>query len=62
MEFNTVENPLQEQPFNIEQVGGEYFSNVKRIRSGDGSFLIANGKIELRDSSGNIIVLIDANG
>jgi hypothetical protein len=41
---------------------GKYLNNLKKLRAGNGSFNIENGRIELRDSSNNIIVLLDANG
>jgi len=55
---------LQETELNQDSipVGGNIFNNVKRLSSGDGSFLISEGKIELRDSDGNVVVKFDANG
>jgi hypothetical protein len=54
---------IEQQPLNDESKNSpEIFNNVKKIRSGDGTFNIANGRIELRDASGNIVVLLDANG
>ena len=53
------------EPQPLEQISRnnpEIFNNIKRLRSGDGTFNIANGRIELRDSTGNIVVIIDANG
>ena len=58
-EFETTPQPLDIPT--SESNGGAY-KNVKEIKSGDGSFYIHEGAIELRDSSGNIVVLIDANG
>jgi len=53
---------LEDTGLNTEEVGGFDQSNIKRLRAGDGSFEIVNGTIKLRDTSGNIVVLIDANG
>jgi hypothetical protein len=53
---------LEETGLDTEQVGGFDESNIKRLRSGDGSFQIENGALKLRDSSGNVVVIIDANG
>ena len=38
------------------------FKNVKEFRASDGSFAIKDGKTEFRDTSGNIVILIDPNG
>lgn len=38
------------------------FKNVKELKASDGSFRISKGRLELRDSSGNIVILLDANG
>lgn len=38
------------------------FKNVKELKAGDGSFKLTSGKLELRDSNGNIVILLDANG
>jgi len=53
---------LEDTGLNTEEVSGFDQSNVKRLRSGDGSFEIVNGKIILRDTDGNITFLADANG
>lgn len=42
--------------------GGVIMNNVKKLTSGDGSFNIQNGRIELRDANNLIVILLDANG
>jgi hypothetical protein len=44
-----------------EDPNGGTFKNVKEIKAGDGSFYISGGKLELRDSIGNVVILMDAN-
>lgn len=41
---------------------GKTIRNVKEFSVGNSDFVIRNGRLEIRDSSGNIVVLIDANG
>ena len=38
------------------------FKNVKEIKSSDGSFAIRDGRLEMRDTAGNIVILLDPNG
>jgi hypothetical protein len=53
---------LEDTGLETEKVGGFNESNIKRLRAGDGSFQIENGALKLRDSNGNVVVIIDANG
>ena len=53
---------IEPTPINAPDQSGQYIDNVKRLRSGDGSFKLEQGALELRDSSGNIVVILDANG
>lgn len=57
-EFTIEPQPLIDEKPNTEK----RFKNVKEIKAGDGSFEIYEGKLVLRDSAGNIVVLLDANG
>jgi hypothetical protein len=56
-----AEFTIEPRSYEQQSTNGESFKNVKEIKSGDGSFYISSGKIELRDSSGNVVILIDAN-
>lgn len=56
----TIEETYQLEDNSNDDI--QVLNNLKKIRSGDGTFNIAQGRIELRDSSGNIVVLLDANG
>lgn len=58
MEFVTNENPLVDENPNTDKV----FKNVKELKASDGSFRIKDGRVELRDTAGNIVILLDANG
>jgi hypothetical protein len=59
-EFVVEPAPLQEPNSNMN---GEYFKNVKEVKVGDGSFYVSqSGRVELRDSLGNISILLDPNG
>jgi len=58
MEFSTEQTELPMNEPNIDS----RFKNVKEFKASDGSFYITNGRIELRDTDGNIVVLLDANG
>lgn len=57
-EFTLKYQPLAMDEPNTDKV----FKNVKEIKASDGSFQIKDGRLELRDSSGNIVILMDANG
>lgn len=42
---------------------GEVLKNVKEMKIGNGAFYVdAEGKVEIRDSAGNVVILIDPNG
>ena len=57
----TVENAQLDIPQTPQN--GDVFKNVKELKAGNGNFYVdASGKITLRDTSGNIVVLIDPNG
>lgn len=57
-EFTIEPQPLIDENPNTDKV----FKNVKELKAGDGSFMIKEGRIELRDTAGNIVILMDANG
>jgi uncharacterized protein YxjI len=59
MEFDLSQTPEQ---YPMQENTGERFKNVKELKAGDGSFLIRKGRLELRDTAGNIVILLDANG
>lgn len=53
------------RPLDLPQqnVNGESFKNIKEMKVGNGNFYVdASGKLELRDSSGNVVVVLDPNG
>lgn len=58
MEFSLQNTELPMNQPNTDQ----RFKNVKELKAGDGSFKLTSGKLELRDSNGNIVILLDANG
>ncbi len=59
-EFEVTPRPL-EIPTS-EPNGGSY-KNIKEMKVGNGNFYVdASGKLELRDSSGNVVVVLDPNG
>jgi len=59
-EFN-----IEPQPLDIPQPNqnGEVLKNVKELKVANGNFYIdPSGKLELRDSNGNVVILMDPNG
>jgi len=59
-EFN-----IEPQPLDIPQPNqnGEVLKNVKELKVANGNFYIdPSGKLELRDSNGNVVILLDPNG
>lgn len=53
------------RPLDLPNVNsnGESFKNIKEMKVGNGNFYVdASGKLELRDSSGNVVVVLDPNG
>jgi len=46
-----------------QNANGESFKNIKEMKVGNGNFYVdASGKLELRDSNGNVVVVLDPNG
>ena len=58
--FATEDKALDNLDANKKSVG--IYDNVKRFRAADGSYSFDNGVIRLRDSSGNVVIILDPNG
>jgi hypothetical protein len=57
-EFILEPKPLEMAEPNTDKV----FKNVKEFKASDGSFAIKEGRVEMRDTDGNIVILFDPNG
>ena len=57
-----VENKPLPTPDELYNRGKSEIKDVRSFSMGDGVFKIINGRMEIRDSNGNIVILIDPNG
>ena len=54
---------IENKPLDTNKQSGDSLKNIKELKAGNGNFYVdASGKIELRDTAGNVTVSIDPNG